>query len=251
MRYVDTHCHVDQYRDPLGVLRQAEAAGVVTVAVTELPSRYQRLSMRMGRRKAVRVAIGMHPLRAASASPMELALFTELLDDADYVGEVGLDGSQAGWGTIRKQRKVFEHLLQQPRIQHKILTVHSRGAEADTINALAHARVTAILHWYSGPLKHIDAALAAGLWFSVNPAMLRSKNGQRIIAALPPDRVLTETDGPYSKLGGRASDPRDIPAVVRGLGRTWGEDEEQARSRIFANMASVASAAGVSHPRVD
>ena len=251
MRYVDTHCHLDQYRDPLSVLRHAETAGVVTIAVTDLPSHYQRLSMRMGRRKPVRVAIGMHPLRVPSASPMELALFAELLDDADYVGEVGLDGSQAGKDTLRKQRKVFEHLLQQRRIEHKILTVHSRGAEADTIKVLADAGVTAILHWYTGPLKHIDAALAAGLWFSVNPSMLRSQNGQRIIAALPRNRVLTETDGPYSKLGGRASDPRDIPTVVRGLGRIWGEDEEQARARIFGNMASVAAAAGVSRSRVD
>jgi len=251
MHYVDTHCHVDQYRDPLSVLRQAEAAGVVTVAVTELPSRYQRLSMRMGRRRPVRVAIGMHPLRAASASPMELALFAELLDASDYVGEVGLDGSQAGRETLRRQRKVFEHLLQQPRIQHKILSVHSRGAEEDTIRALADAGVTAILHWYSGPLKHIDAALAAGLWFSVNPAMLRSKNGQRIIAALPRERVVTETDGPYSKLGGRASEPGDIPVVVRGLGRTWGEDEDRARDRIFENMASIAAAAGISRSPVD
>ena len=67
--------------------------------------------------------------------------------------------------------------------------------------------VTVILHWYSGPLKHIDTALAAGMWFSVNPAMLRSRNGQRIVAALPPQRVVTETDGPYAKPGGRPSEP--------------------------------------------
>ncbi len=50
-------------------------------------------------------------------------------------------------------------------------------------------------------VKHIEAAVAAGLWFSVNPAMLRSRNGQRIVAALPRERVVTETDGPHAKLG--------------------------------------------------
>lgn len=245
MRYVDTHCHVEQYPDPLNVLKKAQAAGVVTVAVTELPSRFQRLSMRMGNRTSVRVALGMHPLRAATASPMELALFSQQLDATDYVGEVGLDGSQAGRETLRKQRKVFEHLLQQPRIKHKILTVHSRGAESDTVAALANAEVTAVLHWYSGPLKHIDTALSAGLWFSINPAMLRSKNGQRIIAAIPPDRVVTETDGPYSKVGGRPSEPSDIPAVVLGLARAWGQDVEQVRARVFDNMAQIAALARI------
>jgi len=243
MNYVDTHCHIDQYAEPLAVLKRAEAAGIVIVAVTELPSGFQRLSLRLGGRRLVRVALGIHPLRASAASPMELALFAELLDQTDYVGEVGLDGSEAGKGSMRTQVKVFEHLLQQPRVKTKVLTVHSRGAEAQTIERLSHAGVTAILHWYSGALKHIDGAAAAGLWFSVNPAMLRSKSGQRIVAALPRERVVTETDGPYAKLGGRPSEPKDIPSVVTGLARVWGEEPERAQKRVFDNMTAIAEAA--------
>lgn len=243
MHYVDTHCHVDQYSEPMAVLKRAEASGTVTVAVTELPSGFQRLALRLGSRRLVRVGLGMHPLRADLASPMELALFTDLLDETDYVGEVGLDGSQAGRASFRVQVKVFEHLLQQPRLKSKVLTVHSRGAESETIERLAKADVTAILHWYSGALKHIDTAASAGLWFSVNPAMLRSQNGQRIVAALPRERVVTETDGPYAKLGDRPSEPKDIPSVVTGLARVWKEEPEQARQRVFDNMAAIAAAA--------
>jgi TatD DNase family protein len=243
VHYVDTHCHIDQYREPVEVLKRAEPAGIVTVAVTELPSSFQRLSLRLGSRRLVRVALGLHPLRAGTATPMELALFSELLDRTDYVGEVGLDGSQAGRASFRTQVKVFERLLQQPRLKRKVLTVHSRGAELETIERLSQAGVTAILHWYSGALKHIDTAAAAGLWFSVNPAMLRSRNGQRIVAGLPRDRVVTETDGPYAKLGGRACEPRDIPSVVAGLARVWREDPDQARARVFENMAAIAAAA--------
>ena len=241
--YVDTHCHVDRYRNPLDVLKQAEAANVVTVAVTEMPSDFQRLALQLGRRRLARVALGFHPLRAAAATPLEQALFTRLLDRAEYVGELGLDGSREGRDTLRAQVKLFEHLLSQPRIKTKVLTVHSRGAEAETVDRLAQAGVTAILHWYSGALKHIDAALDAGLWFSVNAAMLRSQNGQRIVAALPRDRVVTETDGPYAKLGGRPSEPRDIPAIVAGLARHWNETPEQARDRVHCNMARVAAEA--------
>jgi len=243
MQYVDTHCHLDQYASPMETLRRAEQAGVVTVAVTELPSRFQRLALRLGDRRLVRVALGMHPLRAAAATPMEMALFTQMLDRTDYVGEVGLDGSAEGKPSYRQQLKVFEHLLGQPRLQSKVLTVHSRGAEQDTIDRLAQSRATAILHWYSGALKHIDTALAAGLWFSINPAMMRSKNGQRIVAALPPERVVTETDGPYAKLGGRAADPTDIPSVVTGLSRVWREEPDAAQARIFDNMATLAASA--------
>ncbi len=50
--------------------------------------------------------------------------------------------------------------------------------------------------WVSGPAKPIDTALAAGMYFSINPAMLTSKSGKRVLDAVPPDRILTETDGP-------------------------------------------------------
>jgi TatD DNase family protein len=243
VQFVDTHCHLDAYPKPLDVLKRSEEAATVIVAVSELPSAFQRLALRLGRRPAVRVALGLHPLRAAQATPMEMALFTQLLDQTEYVGEVGLDGSKAGRESLRTQVRVFEHLLQQPRIHNKVLTVHSRGAEQETIERLAQAQVTAILHWYSGPVKFIDNALQAGMWFSVNPAMLRSKNGQRILSALPRDRVVTETDGPYSKVGNRPAEPRDVPTVVRDLARFWGDDQESARERIFQTMAAIAASA--------
>lgn len=245
MRLVDTHCHIDQYPDPVSVIKAAEAAGVVTVAVTELPSRYQRLALRLGKRRLVRVALGLHPMRAAKASPMELALFTELLDDVDYVGEVGLDGSRDGRVHLKSQITVFEHLLQQPRIKHKVLTVHSRGAEAEVVERLSQTEVTAILHWYSGPLKHIEVAASAGLYFSVNPAMLRSINGQRIVAALPRERVVIETDGPYTKVSGRPSEPKDTPGLIGALADAWGEDRDETQQRVFKTMRTLAAEAGL------
>jgi TatD DNase family protein len=241
--YIDTHCHIDRYRDPIAVLKNAEAGNVVTVAVTEVPSGFQRLALQLGRRRFTRVALGFHPLRAGAATPLEKALFTRLLDRTDYVGEVGLDGSREGRETLRTQVKLFEELLSQPRIKTKVLTVHSRGAEAQTVEHLAQAGVTAILHWYSGALRHVEAALGAGLWFSVNAAMLRSENGRRIIAALPRERVVTETDGPFAKLGGRASEPRDVPAIVTGLARHWNETPSEARDRVHENMARIAASA--------
>lgn len=236
--YVDSHCHVDRYTRPTDVLDAAQRARVVTVAVTETPSGFQELVAKAGRRPLLRVALGLHPLRAGRISPLELSLFSRLLERTDYVGEVGLDFSRQGRSTRARQIEVFERVLSEPAIRRKVLTVHSRGAEADVIARLRDARVTAVLHWYSGPLKHLDTALDAGFWFSVNPAMLASKNGQRILAALPHHRVLTETDGPYTRHEGRRSAPRDVPALVKALASVWQSDIEETRERLFSNMAA-------------
>lgn len=237
--FVDSHCHIDRFADVPAVLAAAERAGVVTVAVTELPSRFQMLQTQLRGRDRVRVALGFHPLAVPRDLAYELALFRRLLERTDYVGEVGLDRSQQGQGSSQRQHDVFERILALPDIRKKVLTVHSRRAEKETIELLKAAGVTAILHWYSGPLGQIEHALEAGLYFSVNPAMVLSKNGRRILDALPRERVVTETDAPYTKVGGRPSEPRDVPTVVAELARIWRISADEARDSIFATMSKI------------
>ena len=238
--YVDTHCHLDRYPDPRSILAGADRARVVTIAVTESPSAFQRQAALMRGAARLRIAIGMHPLAAHRISAVELSLFRRMIDRTDYVGEVGLDFSQHGRATRDVQQVVFGTVLSHPEIKSKILTVHSRGAEAAVIDRLAAARTAAILHWYSGPIGLIKSAIDAGLFFSVNPAMLRSRKGRRIVEAIPPDRVLTETDGPYTKVGTRASEPSDVPAVISALAERWSVSPEVAGERVYGNMIRLA-----------
>ncbi|MGE3413598.1 MAG: TatD family hydrolase [Dehalococcoidia bacterium] len=241
--FVDSHCHLAQYPDALAVLDRGQSAGVVTVVVTESPSDYRSVALRLGRREGVRVALGAHPLRASQLNALELAQFDRLVSRVDYVGEVGLDGSRDGRASIEAQRRVFDRVLANPETRCKVLSVHSRGAEAETIDRLAAAGCVAILHWYSGALKHLDAAVRAGLWFSVNPAMLRSRNGQSIIAALPPDRVVTESDGPHVRVGRSYAEPADMPKVIKGLSEIWGVSVEEASRSVFDTMGRIFAAA--------
>jgi TatD DNase family protein len=141
--------------------------------------------------------------------------------------------------------KLFEHILGQSRIGNKILTVHSRGAEKATIERLSSAQVTGILHWYSGPLGQIDVALDAGLWFSINAPMLRSKNGQKIIRSIQIERIVTETDGPFAKTGRTESQPKDVPRLVTDLAAVWGRPPDEVADQIYSNMKAIASAAGL------
>lgn len=242
-QFVDTHCHLDRYPRPLEILGAAARAGVTMVAVTELPSAYQALTVKLGRRDGVLPALGLHPLRAQGASALEVSLFQRLLPSTDFVGEVGLDFSRDGQASRRRQILVFEAVLAHSAIRSKVLTVHSRRAEAETIDRLAQARVPAILHWYSGAVKYIERALDAGMCFSVNPAMLRSPTGLRVLSAVPPERILVESDGPYLKVSGRRVAPEDIPGVVSALSERWGMTPAEAGQRIAETLETLQSRA--------
>lgn len=244
--FVDAHVHIDRFQRPPDVLAAADAGRVVCVAVTETPKDYERLALRIGRRKSVRVALGAHPLRADRLGREQLRAFSTLLEHVDYVGEVGLDGSSEGRGSLPAQRRVLAHVLAAPGIRERVLSVHSRGAEAETVDALVDANVTAILHWYSGALKHADRALEAGTFFSVNAAMLRSQKGLRLLRSVPRDRVLTETDGPYVRTGARPAQPADVPRLVSDLAAAWSCDPEEARQQVWNNMAEVFARASAS-----
>jgi TatD DNase family protein len=238
--YVDTHCHLDLYPDPFEVLDAAPQT--VVVVATELPSAYRLQSVRFRGDRRVRVALGLHPLRAASASALEVGQLVRQLAHAEYVGEVGLDFSAHGKNTKAAQLRVFDRLLAEPALRHKVVTVHSRGAEATVIERLRAAGVAAILHWYTGPLGLINEALDAGLYFSINPAMLRTQKGRKAIAAIPRSRALTESDGPFAKVRGHSAAPGDMKRLVSELARSWGVEAQDVRDQIYDNLASLYAA---------
>ena len=234
----DTHCHVDAYPAPAEVLAEARKASVGIVAVTGDPGAYRILRTRVGRRSDVKVALGLHPLNVSSNWPTDLARFLRLLPGASWIGEVGLDFSAVGKATRRDQAHVFDALLSEAQVRSRIMTVHSRGAGREVIDALVDARVRAVLHWYTGPLSAAEKAVAQGLWFSVNPAMIASTKAAKLLGTVvPPERWLLETDGPYVRDCGRPARPANIVQLVERLGRLWGMTTAEAAEVVIANQA--------------
>jgi len=233
---LDSHCHLDLYPEPSAVADRAEAAGVFTIMVTNLPSAYERSRSHVGGRRRVRLALGFHPLLAEQHGS-ERDKFQKLMRDTSFIGEVGLDFSPEGRATANLQIESFEFVLRTLAHEPKFISIHSRGAEARVIELLRAAhRSPVVLHWYAGPIAVLEHAVSDGHYFSVNPAMIRSKRGQKVIAAIPQNRILTETDGPFVTLGKRPAEPTDIQVVEEGLAQIWKVAPVAARSVVGANF---------------
>jgi TatD DNase family protein len=237
---LDTHCHLDLYPDFARVLANIEAKRVATIAVTNTPSVFRRCVELTADNRFVRVAAGLHPQLVADRS-RELPLLFDLVRETTYIGEVGLDFTDADAANRAAQRRVFDQILSAcATAGNRVLSVHSRRAAAEVVEMIGDGfRGRVILHWFSGSATVLVKAIAAGCFFSVNPAMLLSEQGRKLIARMPRDRVLTESDGPFVTVSHRPAEPPDVVRVVRYLADIWSIDEREAETQITATFQAL------------
>lgn len=192
----DTHLHLDLQQSKETVLGEIDRNKIYAIAVTNLPPLYEKMSKEINS-KYVRVALGFHP-ELIGQYQKYIPDMWRLLPDAKYIGEVGID-LKTGKESKAMQISFFEELICRCNgVGNKILSVHSRASAADVISTIGNNfNGKIILHWYSGTKQNQEQAILNGFYFSVNHAMLTSNSGRKVIANIPNDKILIETDSPF------------------------------------------------------
>jgi len=238
---IDFHCHLDLYPDFEEVIREAEEAGIKTLAVTTTPRAFPRNLEMTSDTRHVRAALGLHP-QLVKDRANELDLFAELLPRTRYVGEVGLDASPTHYGSFGEQQRVFRDILRLcARAGDKVLSVHSVRCATKVLD-LVEAELPAdrgkvVLHWFSGTAKEAARAVRAGCYFSVNTEVLANPRSSRILKSeVPLDRLLTETDGPFVEFGGAVSRPATVRFAIEGLAEVFHCTVPEMQGRLLQNL---------------
>ena len=230
----DTHCHLTDERftgevdDVLARARQAGVTGVVTIA-SDLDD--ARSAAELARLHAdVWYTVGVHPHAAAQAAPGWAEELRLLARDPRVVaiGESGLDFY---YDTAPRavQKAVFEQQLQLSSEVDLPIVVHAREASADTAAMIRAARgVRGVLHCFAGDRALLDTALDEG-WYVGFGGMITFKNfdGRDLLAAVPSDRLLLETDSPYLApvpFRGKRNEPAYVAIVTRAAAVLRAED---------------------------
>ncbi len=218
MRYHDTHFHLDLMQSPEGIVNKIENQEVYTIAVTNSPAVFFYTEKLAANKKYIRAALGMHPELVAQRHK-EIAQFIEMISRTRYIGEIGLDNSNKSFADYRLQKEIFEKIVIACADAHnKILTIHSRKAAQDVIDIIGnHFPGKIVLHWYSDSIKHLQRAIDYGYYFSINYPMLHSKTGIEIIKNIPIDKLLIETDGPFTKKGDEVFTPLMSENILKEL----------------------------------
>lgn len=255
MALIDFHCHLDLYPDPAATSRKAVEDGVYILSVTTTPSAFAGTSALAPEGSRIRTALGMHPELAATRRH-ELGLFHELLPSVEYIGEVGLDGSPPHRATLATQAEVLHEILDAcAAAGGRIISLHSRGAAEMLLDMLEFEPLagTFVLHWFSAKPAVIERAASLGCWFSVGSGMMASRSGRDAVDAMPVDRILPETDGPFAMAEGIPIAPGGGGSAYRDLAELKGLSPASVEKFMTGNFRRLITAGslGTGSPKAD
>ena len=188
----------------------------------------------------VRVAVGVHPHRAASLDDAALAELRRLASDewAVAIGEIGIDLSGRSAPRPAQERAFLLQVDLAAELELPIV-VHVRDAGPDVRALLAGRAVRGQLHCYSEGPREIAAWRALGLVPSfAGPVTYRANRALRD-AARATDALLVETDAPYLSPEGHRGE-RNEPAFVAVTYAAIAAERGSDVSSLAATTASVA-----------
>lgn len=248
-RGFDFHCHVDLAGDPVALIDRCEEMRILTLAVTTTPKAWSQNRKWTSNHRFVIPALGLHPELVAERHP-EVAMLESLLPETRFVGEIGLDASPQYQKGLSLQKEVCGRILgAADRLGGRVCTLHSRRAGAEVLDLIEKGtskdRVLCILHWFTGTMAMVKRATELGCWFSVNGQMLARESGQKLVKSIPLNRLLTETDAPFSKEGDRASVPWDVSRTAERLAALHGLSVDKTNEMLRANATHVLAFGGI------
>lgn len=231
---IDTHCHLMDYREPQAILKKINDDQLNVVSMSLNPDQYKKARAFYNNHQKVHIALGLFPDKNLMNSSRQDSFFQHI-NETRFIGEIGLDFLTDDTALQQAQREFFKKALIKCHGKNKVISVHSRRAAAEALAMINQFyQGTAIMHWFSGPPALIKNT-SKTIYFSINPAMLKSKKGKLIIQSIPKDQVLLESDGPNVLIGNQPSEPFDTRIVVESLTTQWQCTIEEVLLQINTN----------------
>lgn len=198
-------------------------------------------------------SVGVHPHHAKDFTTLTAAT---LIAEADHpkvvaIGETGLDFHYGYSGEADQVRSVREHIAA-ARESGLPLILHTREADSLMADILedeyAKGTFQPLLHCYTGGADLCQRALALGAYVSVSGILSfkSAKDVRAVIADVPLERLILETDCPYLApvpMRGRRNEPAYLVHVAEALGALKGVDTETVKRITTENAARLFSKA--------
>ena len=248
--FFDTHAHYDDPRfddDREALLASLPGKGVGCVVNCGSDAASSRLSLELARRFShVYAAAGIHPESAGAYTAEDLAAVEAMLNGEKTVavGEIGLDYYYEDAAPRETQLELLRIQLRLAVEKDLPVVIHDREAHADSLMAVKEVPgLRGVFHCYSGSVEMARELVSLGWYFSFGGAVT-FKNARRapeVIAALPADRILLETDCPYLApvpFRGKRCDSAMLPYTAAAVAAFRGAAPEEIEELCWRNACA-------------
>jgi TatD DNase family protein len=242
----DTHCHVnveEYFPDPQSAIADAELVDVTRMNLVGLePETCRRAISLAEEHDGLYAIVGRHPNYAAGYGADEGKTIAEMLAHPRVValGEIGLDFHWDHASRDQQERALFEQLDIAQTLE-KPVVFHCREAYAELLDILERrTKLSYLFHCFSGTADDASRAQDLGCYFGFDgPITYKKADGLRaLVATLPRDRIVIETDSPYltpEPFRGKPNNPALLPLVNRALAGVLGISEDESADLTSRN----------------
>lgn len=254
---IDSHVnlHAPQFaEDQAEVIARARAAGVgLMLTICDKVSSFEAVHAIAMAHDDIWASVGTHPHEAkenpqlSAEDLMALAARPKVVG----IGECGLD-FHYDWSPRDVQAQVFRAHCAAARATGLPLIVHTREADAVMGDILedeyARGAFPLLMHCYTSGPELAARAAVLGAYFSVSgiATFKAAEEVRAVIAEMPADRIILETDCPYlapAPMRGRRNEPAYLPHILAKLaeirGWTLAEAETRTEDAFFRLFTAI------------
>ena len=233
-RLIDMHFHMDFYPNHSQIYNGINESCQHTLCITNQPEIFEACMDMYPVTKYVQFGLGYNP-QCVNDVPFNKSSFLRNLKRTKYIGEVGLDFSPKYNKNKDRQIEIFNFIYE--KSIDKIMSIHCKKAEEVLYDILSHRNNSkVVLHWYSGDEFWLEKFLDLGTYFSINANMVNTYRGRRIIGQIPIEKLLIESDGPFTKIDGEKYTYDKLNKVYELLSNFLKLNPERIRGQISQNF---------------
>jgi TatD DNase family protein len=232
---VDSHCHLDAREfdsDREAVVARARAAGVATQVIPGITlAGFDGLRRLCSETPGLHPAWGLHPLFLAEHAPAHLEALRDWLERERpvAVGECGLDFFVEGLDRDLQQ----DYFLRQLELAREFdlpVIIHARRAVDAVIKAIRDiGGLRGVVHSFSGSAEQAARLFGLGFHLGIGGPVTypRARRLRSVVAAMPAEWLLLETDAPDQPLQGHQgerNEPARLADVLQVVASLRGEE---------------------------